>query len=141
MHRVRISGYPPTSVDSQIAVLHPAQFLQLLQKRCELRLGFRITHQRADPPHPLGLLRARRHRPCRRAAEQRDELAPLHHSITLMTKTSRFLYGLYCAAAIASINPTMWRRTPTVPIRTNALASASPSRVAKNSTISAGSAA
>ena len=28
------------------------------------------------------LLRARRKRPCRRAAEQRDELAPLHYSIT-----------------------------------------------------------
>src|SRR5262245_28251490 len=35
----------------------------------------------ADPPHPTALLRARSERPSRRAAEQRDELAPLH-SIT-----------------------------------------------------------
>ena len=35
-------------------------------------------HEHADAPHPLGLLRARRQRPRRRrAAEQRDELAPL----------------------------------------------------------------
>ena len=34
--------------------------------------------ENADAPHPLGLLRARRERPRRRrAAEQRDELAPL----------------------------------------------------------------
>ena len=36
------------------------------------------VHEHADAPHPLGLLRARRERPRRRrAAEQRDELAPL----------------------------------------------------------------
>src|SRR5258708_38472763 len=37
------------------------------------------TH--ADAPHPLVLLRARRQRPRRRAAEQRDEM-PSFHSIT-----------------------------------------------------------
>src|SRR5262245_52820173 len=38
----------------------------------------RSPHRRA-----IGLLRARRERPCRRrAAEQRDEIAALHHSIT-----------------------------------------------------------
>ena len=40
------------------------------------------AEEHADPPHPLGLLRARRKRQCRRrAAEKRDERAPLH-SIT-----------------------------------------------------------
>jgi hypothetical protein len=29
-----------------------------------------------DAPHAPALLRARRQRPCRRAAEERDELAP-----------------------------------------------------------------
>jgi hypothetical protein len=33
-------------------------------------------HKHADPPHPLALLCARRERPRRRTAEQRDELAP-----------------------------------------------------------------
>src|SRR5215471_8307804 len=93
MHRVRISGYPPTSVDPQIATVYPAQFTQLIHKRCELRLGFRITHQRADPPHPLRLLRPSRHRPRRRAAEQRDECAPLH-SITSSASESRLSESL-----------------------------------------------
>jgi hypothetical protein len=36
-------------------------------------------HKHADPPHPLALLRARPERPRhRRAAEKRDELAPLY---------------------------------------------------------------
>jgi hypothetical protein len=53
----------------------------------EARLTFRIIggeiHEHADAPYPLGLLRPRRKRPrgCR-AAEQRDELASSHHSIT-----------------------------------------------------------
>jgi hypothetical protein len=51
------------AADPQIATVHPAQFTQLIHKRCELRLGFRITHQHADPPHPLGLLRTRHDRP------------------------------------------------------------------------------
>jgi hypothetical protein len=33
------------------------------------------VHEHADAPHSLGLLRPRRERPSRRAAEQRDELA------------------------------------------------------------------
>jgi hypothetical protein len=36
------------------------------------------VHQKANAPHPLALLRARRKRPRRgRAPEKRDELAPL----------------------------------------------------------------
>src|SRR5262249_13945762 len=34
------------------------------------------------------LLRPRRERPCGRAAQQRDDLAPLHHSITSSAATS-----------------------------------------------------
>src|SRR5262249_55531748 len=55
------------------------------QERPHAGLRFRIVrsirHQHADPPHPVALLRAHRERPRRRAAEQRDELAP-PHSIT-----------------------------------------------------------
>src|SRR5262245_59246644 len=55
-------------------------------ERCDAGLSLRIVrsyvHKHADPPHALGLLRAYRERPRgRRAAEQRDELAPAH-SIT-----------------------------------------------------------
>src|SRR5438876_11812294 len=42
-----------------------------------VRSNVRRRQCRADPPHPLGLLRAPSERPCcRRAAEERDELAP-----------------------------------------------------------------
>src|SRR5215471_15541319 len=46
--------------------------------------GVEIT----EPPHPVGLLRARRRRPRRRAAEQRDEHAPGAHSITSSARAS-----------------------------------------------------
>src|SRR5262249_18004164 len=67
-------------------------FLQPLRKRrdpCE-RIGIvrARTHEHADAPHALALLRARRERPSRRrAAEQRDERAPLH-SITSSARAS-----------------------------------------------------
>ena len=45
------------------------------------------------PPHPLALLRARREWPRgSRAAEQRDELAAFHHSITSSAATSGFSF-------------------------------------------------
>jgi hypothetical protein len=80
-----IAGRPAT-INSKVAALHPSQFLQRLMERVHHRLRFRIAlgkiRQHANPPHPLGLLPARRERPGdRRAAEQRDELAA-SHSIT-----------------------------------------------------------
>src|SRR6516162_10196965 len=46
-------------------------------------------HEDPDAPHPLALLRASCERPCgRRAAEEGDELAPLHHSITSSARAS-----------------------------------------------------
>ena len=54
-------------------------------------LIFRIVRgcrqQHADAPHALALLRPRRERQRRRAAEQRDELAPIH-SITSSARPS-----------------------------------------------------
>jgi hypothetical protein len=45
--------------------------------RVRIALGKRKQH--ADPPHPVGMLRTRRERPRgSRAAEQLDELSPLH---------------------------------------------------------------
>jgi hypothetical protein len=69
-------------VDAQVVAHGPAQCLQSLQQCREARLPFRIVRgqrgEQADAPHTAGLLRARRERPrCSRAAEQRDELAPL----------------------------------------------------------------
>ncbi len=78
-------------VDADIAALRPSEPFEPLPECREACLHFRIVlgigHQHADAPHPLGLLRARRERPRRRAAEQRDELAPLH-SITLSARAT-----------------------------------------------------
>src|SRR5262249_6614465 len=51
-------------------------------------IGRSRTHEHADPPNPLALLRVCRERPRRRAAEHRDELAPLH-SITSSARASK----------------------------------------------------
>src|SRR6516165_4449860 len=75
----------PTRVsmlDSDIAVLGPAERLETLAKCNDPSQHFGIVlgvwMQECDAPHALALLRARRKRPRRRAAEQRDELAPDH---------------------------------------------------------------
>src|SRR5262245_56086405 len=48
-----------------------------------LGIVFGESHQHADASDAVArLLRARRERPCRSAAGKRDEVAPLHHSIT-----------------------------------------------------------
>ena len=66
---------------AHIAADGPIQLLQRLQERRETCLKFRIVrsygHEHPDAPHAVALLRTRRERPRRRAAEQRDELAPL----------------------------------------------------------------
>src|SRR5262249_36369530 len=81
----------PVIVHLDVASFRPTQALQRLAERCNARLCLRIAlgkaHQHADPPHPVGLLRARRERPRRRTTEQRDEVA-LVHSITSSARAS-----------------------------------------------------
>jgi hypothetical protein len=53
--------------------------LKPLLQRCHSRLSFRIvgtSHQHADPPHGLGLLRARSERPRRRRAAECSQQFP-----------------------------------------------------------------
>src|SRR5262249_24788753 len=57
------------------------------------------AHEHADASHPLRLLRARRERPRRRAAEQRNELAP-PHSITSSARASN-VAGISRPSALA----------------------------------------
>src|SRR6516162_121866 len=61
-------------------------------ERCDAGLSLGIVrshvHEHADAPHLLWLLRARREWPRHRAAEQRYEIAPPHHSITSSARAS-----------------------------------------------------
>src|SRR5262249_42750016 len=71
--------------DSDVLTLDKACVFQTLTERGEELWGVAGRPGVEDPDHRhrLGLPRARRSRPCRgRSAEQRDELASLHHSIT-----------------------------------------------------------
>src|SRR5499427_6744212 len=94
----------PVIVRLDVASFRPTQTLQRLAERRNARLCLRIAlgkaHQHADPPHPLALLRACRERPrSRRAAEQRDERAPLH-SITSSARASS-MGGIVRPSALA----------------------------------------
>src|SRR5262245_42216193 len=74
----------PAIFDRDRAALDPAEFPEALRE-CGRSLTFAqgcALTQKADGQQLPRLLRARRERPRRRAAEQRDELAPPDHSIT-----------------------------------------------------------
>jgi hypothetical protein len=63
-----VLGRGPAGVHPQVAAVAPSQLLQGLCERREARLSFRIVfshiHEHTNAPHGLGLLRARRERPC-----------------------------------------------------------------------------
>jgi hypothetical protein len=79
----------PTIVGLDIAPLDPAEVVKALAQRCDIGLRLQIAlwvpHQRADPPQARALLCICRERPCKRAAQQRDEVAAVRlielHSI------------------------------------------------------------
>jgi hypothetical protein len=81
----------PANFDPKIAGFRPSQFRERTpegrERRPPNRIVLHAAHQRADQPHRIGLLRARRKRACGRAAKKCDELAPLQlinlHSINL----------------------------------------------------------
>src|SRR5262245_54777816 len=82
----------PAILDREVASLDPAQLPQAVFERDHARLCLRVagdkTHQHADPPH-LVRLRGYGQRPCGcGAADERDELAPSHHSITSSARAS-----------------------------------------------------
>src|SRR5438067_7128019 len=85
-------AFAPAVIDVQVASDGPAQLLQSLYKHRQtaLHLGVIRTkiREHADPPQAIGLLRARRERPRRRAAESHDERAP-PHSITSSARAMR----------------------------------------------------
>jgi hypothetical protein len=72
----------PARVNPNVTALCPSQIAQPLcqsgKEPLGQRLGLGKLYQHPDAPHPLALLRACRHRPRRRASEQRDEIATFH---------------------------------------------------------------
>jgi hypothetical protein len=68
---------------------------------CHLIVGIQ-RDEHTNAPHALALLRARRERPCRCAAEKRDERAPFHCPVPPMLSTERIAHlstaGGCCAA-------------------------------------------
>src|SRR5262245_5405216 len=95
----------PAGVDLPIAANVPAQLPQPLQEHPSPGLIISIVRacgqEHADPPHLVSrLLRARRERPRRRAAEKRNEIAPSH--VLLSGEVLKPITALYemphCAA-------------------------------------------
>jgi hypothetical protein len=78
---IGVTGSPP-KVDPHVAAIGPTQPRKRLRERENARLPQGIVFvarlEHADTPYPLALLRARRERPRRRAANTCDEIAPSH---------------------------------------------------------------
>jgi hypothetical protein len=121
--RMRRYRWRPTRVDAQVAANRPAQLSELLKKRCIAGLQFviirRESHEHADAPHPLALLRVRCKRPSRcGATEQGDELASFHSTgFHLIPKSQnsaqhialgRIKSGACCAARVRPRLPPQW---------------------------------
>src|SRR5215831_2313888 len=88
--------------DQDVLALDEARFLQTLAERGDQvrEVGERGVPQETNNRH-RALLRPRRERPCgHRAAEQSDELAALHHSITSSARASS-VAGTSMASALA----------------------------------------
>src|SRR5205085_7671067 len=80
----------PLRDQHEIASLHPTSTFKSAQECPEVALGRWCSPQEADPSHPLPLLRDRRERPHRRrAADERDELAP-PHGLSLNPRTTPY---------------------------------------------------
>src|SRR5215472_146359 len=89
---IGIAQAPPI-LDTHVSAVGPASFLQALYEGITAGKQFRIVRSQAAPehayaPHALALLRTNRERPSSRAAEQRDEIAPTHYSITASARAS-----------------------------------------------------
>src|SRR5262249_28039592 len=96
----------PAILDRNIAIFNPTELAQPLHK-ASARLALGKKRGRAQEPDDrqlARLLRARRERPRRRAAEKRDELAPVH-SITSSARASG-VGGTWSPSALAVLRLT-----------------------------------
>src|SRR5262249_6306240 len=102
-------GASPAGVDPHVAADVPAQYRKPLQERPDAGRIFRMVNgcwqEHANAPYALALLRPRRQRPRRCAAEQRDDLAPLDHSMTSSAVAMRV--GGTVRPSILAVGPLM----------------------------------
>jgi hypothetical protein len=100
---IDVTAAPP-KVHPHLAAIGPAQARKRLRERGDERLRqgivFVARHEHADAPHAVALLRPRREGPYRRAAEERDELAPPILSIT-SSAMARIPGGMVSPSALA----------------------------------------
>jgi hypothetical protein len=79
----------PSKVDPHVATFGPTQARKRLRERREARLKHGIVfvtpNEDADAPRAVALLRARRERPSRRAAEERDSSAEVSSGVLPIT--------------------------------------------------------
>jgi hypothetical protein len=86
-------GAGKAMVDPHVMADGPTRLLEALRECCKTGLRFGIVrrdrHERADAPHALALLRPRRERPGREAADERDEIATLAQRVRLACRALR----------------------------------------------------
>src|SRR5262249_39178795 len=107
-------GPRPAQFDPDIVALGPAEFLEALLERRDKGLPFGIplrtaARQEPDPTHLVGLLRACGERPRRcRAADERDELAALHFSVSRASNRKIALRETCCTAGFRRCLCRLW---------------------------------
>src|SRR5262249_19604749 len=109
-HQVRVAGCGPAGVKLNVPALHPAELAETVTEcrnvALSLRVALGIAHQHTNSPHPVGLLPTRRERPGRRAAEERDEIAPFHQQFFPCFEAEDSTAGdlLHCGISGASMS-------------------------------------
>ena len=97
LSRLRVTVCRPASVDSDVVALRPPELLESLPECGDEGLSFPVAlgkpHQHTDPPHTVGLLRARRNGPRDCRANKREELAPSHSRPPELTTGHRICLG------------------------------------------------
>src|SRR5262245_13423878 len=116
-----VASLGPAILDCEIAAVAPPQFPQSPNKGgspfalCRCRTGAQQANDRW-----LALLRARRQRPRRRAADERDELAPFHCPRPPVLPTERIAYLRYgrrlLRCGVSNPAMTAWGPEAVIPI-------------------------
>src|SRR5262245_43787028 len=93
-----------TELEEKILAFNITGFAQCFTQLRPKGLDICITYEERTNSIDLRLLRTRRERQCRRTAEKRDEVAPLH-SITSSAR-SRIAVGIVTPSALAALRLT-----------------------------------